>query len=104
MKKINKQRNTRKIRENALKQMRETREMLHKQHPQLFEKIKKLVAASRQDEDAAKHKVEAKARVEEQEEETVHIDRKKNLEAILKYAALKPGSVKLKKELKDFLN
>ena len=103
MKNISKQRKTRKVRENALKQLRETRAMLQKEHPQLFEKIRKIVAGANKAQTADTPSASIKPE-DQAPDEAVTIDRKKNLEAILKYAALKPGSEKLKRELKDFLN
>ena len=98
MKRINKKRKTQKIRENALKQLRETRAHLEKEHPQLLEKTREII------EKAGQTPEMTDSHQDSDPDETVNIDRKKNLETILKYAALKPGSDKLKKELKDFLN
>ena len=98
MKRINKKRKTQKIRENALKQLRETRAHLEKQHPQLLEKTREII------EKAGKTPEKPKAQVKEEHGDEITIDRQKNLEVILKYAASKPGSKKLKQELKDFLN
>ena len=98
MKRITKKRKTKKIREDALKQLRETRAHLEKEHPQLLEKIRKIVEKANQAPERESTEMMSGS------DEMISIDRKKNLEAILKYAALKPGSEKLKQELKDFLN
>ena len=104
MKRISKKRKTQKLREDTLKQLRQTRKKLQKDHPDLFAAIQKLVKKASEAEEAGKNQEKPREKASDDEAEMVQIDKKKNLEAILKYAALKPESQKLKKELKDFLN
>lgn len=96
-----------------MKQLRDTRAQMQKDHPGLFTALRTLVAQSSPGPDGedqqkmppSPKKIKPKAPPKE-DEEVVHIDRKKNLEAILKYAASKPDADlgALKKDLKKFLN
>jgi hypothetical protein len=88
------------IQDKALAQMRKTRAALEADHPELIKALRMLVARSQPQ--------EATLTQEKQdfpeEEETVFIDRRKNIEAVMKYAALNPGSDKLRAQLKEFIN
>jgi len=88
------------IQDKALAQMRKTRAALEADHPELIKALRLLVARSQpQEAVVSQEKHEAPA-----EEETVFIDRRKNIEAVMRYAALNPGSEKLREQLKEFLN
>ncbi|MBL4804196.1 MAG: hypothetical protein JKY71_04965 [Alphaproteobacteria bacterium] len=88
------------IRDKALEQVRKTRAEMAKDHPQLFKALRLLVAQSQE---AQKPQEQARS-ADTSKEETVAIDRQKNLEAVIKYAALNPGSEKLRAQLKEFIN
>ncbi len=103
MKRIKDKRKTEQLRKDALKELRKTRAHLEKEHPELMKAMRQLVEKAGE---AEKKPVSEKKNLVKdiQDEDTVIIDRKKNLETILKYAALKPGSDDLKKQLKDLLH
>ncbi len=87
------------IQDKVLAQMRKTRAEIEKDHPQLFKALRMLVSQAHTDQTPEK-----KLQPKPAEEETVAIDRQKNLEAVIKYAALNPGSEKLRAQLKEFIN
>ena len=102
MKRIKDKRKTEKLRKDAMKELRKTKAHLEKEHPALMEAMRKLVKKAGKVEEAPK--VEEPKPQENTEEDVVVIDRQKNIEAVLKYAALNPGTGDLKKQLKDLLN
>lgn len=109
MKHIDKKRKSKKLRADTLKQLKDMRAVLEKDHPELMRSMRTLLKkihptgnADKPLNEENKSKNTSKSKAEEAE--FVTIDRQKNLEAILKYASTKPASDKLKKELKDFLN
>ncbi len=103
MKRIKDKRKTEKLRKEAMGELRKTRAHFEKEHPALLEAMRKLVAkVGKVEEEQATPEETAKP---VDTDEMVVIDRQKNLEAVLKYAALNPGtSGKLKKQLKELLN
>lgn len=100
MKRIIKKRKTRKIREDALKQLRETKAKLQKDHPDLWAAVKKLVEKTGAAEAAFPDAKTAPV----QGNETEVVDKEKTMEIILKYAAKNPDAKSIKDELKKFLN
>ncbi len=95
------------VRKAALKQLRETRAIIENDHPQLFKTLQILVRRNDQQSVKPLPKQEAPLikTTNNNEVETIPIDRHKNLEAILKFAASKPGDNKeLKNTIKQFLN
>jgi hypothetical protein len=117
MKRIKDRRKTEKLRKEALNELRKTRRHFEKEHPALLEAVRQLVEkAERGNEQAGQgepgvkramkvvEKTEARVQGGRCEDDMVAIDRKKNLETVLKYAALKPGAYDLKKYLKDILH
>lgn len=81
--------------------MRKTRAALEADHPELVKALRMLVARSQPQEKLPQQQEKQAPLVEE---ETVFIDRRKNIEAVMKYAALNPGSDKLRAQLKEFIN
>jgi len=102
MKRIVKKRKSSKLRTETMRQLRDMRAALDKEHPELMKAMRKLVAKTHAQ--PAPPVKKEKSLKKEIPDDAVQIDREKNLEAILKYAASKPASDELKKELKDFLN
>ena len=112
MKRRTEQRQAKKLRETVMKQLRDTRAQMQKDHPGLFTALRTLVAQASPAPDQGQQKAAPspkKTKLKQppkEDEEIVQIDRKKNLEAVLKYAASKPDAdlSGLKKDLKKFLN
>lgn len=109
MKRRTEKRQAKKLRESVLKQMRETRAQLQKDHPGMFAALRALAAKANPQPQSSPPPESEQPEKEEKlsgEEEVVHIDRKKNLEAILKYAASNPDADldALKSDLKKLLN
>lgn len=116
MKKIIEERKSRSIRENAMREMRKTRAKLEKEHPEMLAGIRRLLALSQKKTKAGdvlpkqneklqpNPQPESDPKHEPRGQESIKIDRNKNLEAVLKYAAKNPGSQALKDSLKEFLN
>jgi len=102
MKRIKDKRKSEKLRADALKELRKTRAHLEKEHPALMEAMRQLVEKAGEVEKTPLKTEEVNQDTEE--DDMVNIDRKKNLEVILKYAALNPEAGDLKKHLKDFLH
>ena len=103
MKRIKDKRKTEKLRKDAMKELRKTRAHFEKEHPALLEAMRQLVAKVKKVEEKQSKTEEITKQADP--DEMVVIDRKKNLEAVLKYAALNPGtSGDLKKHLKGLLN
>lgn len=92
------------IRDKALEQVRKTRAELQSDHPQLFRALRLLVEQAQGGDQKPQKTVQAQAQAKSGSEGSVAIDRQKNLEAVIKYAALKPGSEKLRAQLKEFMN
>lgn len=92
---------SRKLREVVFRQLRQMRSKMKEEHPEVLETLQKKLV---QKEGMPPEKKPVMKRSAEVETETVTIDRHKNLEMILKYAAAKPGSAKLKAQLKKLLN
>ncbi|MEZ5813811.1 MAG: hypothetical protein R3E13_03690 [Alphaproteobacteria bacterium] len=118
MKRIKDKRKTEKLRKEALAELRKTRRHFEKEHPALLEAVRQLVAKGARDKEGGTRqgepdvkptvkvveKTKSPVQGESCEDDMVVIDRKKNLETVLKYAALKPGARDLKKYLKDILH
>ena len=100
MKRIYKKRKSKALRKQALEQLRETRDMISKNNPDLLEEMRVKLEAAQQMQTAAVKK----APMPEPKVEVEAIDRTKNLEVILKLLSMQPENESLKKELKEFLN
>ena len=124
MKKINDKREKQRIREEAMEQLRKTKAHLEQEHPALLKAMRLFVAKTGQGQ-AAKAEKETPAPVKRikvkpgaamaqkpvvaqpearSNDDLVVIDREKNLETVLRYAAANPNMGKLKEQLKDLLN
>ena len=100
MKRVYRKRKAKKIRDSALEQLRETRAHIERTNPDLLESVRKIIERAARSDDKKGPEVEAEALPNEM----IYIDRKKNLDVILKYAASRPDPTLIKEELKKFLN
>ena len=90
MKRIYKKRTRSAIKEKALNQIKETRSKMYEEHPELFKAIELLVKQSQ------KQGVV--------QEDSIAIDKEKNIETVLRFISLKPESSQIKADLKKILN
>lgn len=89
MRRIYGKKRSEKAKSEALAQFRETRDMLNESHPGLLDDIKDRILL---------------ADPQQEMPDMVPIDRKKNMETILKFIEMSPDSGLLKGELKTFLS
>lgn len=104
---MTKKNKTPELREKTLKQLQNARAQLQKEHPETFAALQKLaLMVAEKQPDKAAPRVETKKSKQPPKQETQAVDRKKNLEIILKYAASNPGVDlgELKEEIKRFLH
>jgi len=89
LRRIYSKKETGKPRDRALAQFRETRDMLNQSHPGLLAALKGRILGDDSEEEIP---------------DMVPIDRKKNMETVLKFMEISPDSDLLKGELKTFLS
>lgn len=88
--------NSKKIREKALKQLRETRAKINADHPDLLASVKKTI-------ERVKNAPAAPKPVIEQSTKEIKINREKNLKAVMKFLALSRQSDSFESKLKKML-
>ena len=99
---MNKPESKKTIRNKVLKQLREKRAAFEKEHPEMVKALRLLMSEAQDVPKKAEPKIEEPQNTISSGDE-IRIDRQKNLEAIMKYAALKPGSEKLRAQLERIL-
>ncbi len=97
MKRILQDRKSRSLRKAALEQLRETRNQITRNNPDLLEGMRvKLEETKKQSRSAPPSPSIAP--------ETIKIDQTKNLQTVLTLLAMQPDNEGLKRQLKEFLN
>lgn len=81
------------LRKYALEQLRETRKRMEREHGELFDVVRKMISES------GGYAVQDMGNMTEEK-----IDRKKNLETVLKFAAIKPQADNLRRALEKIIN
>ena len=103
MKHILKKRKSAAIKQKAIEQLRETRELINEKHPALLDSMRSLVEKVQE----VGNKPTSPPVISNNDAlagEVIQIDRQKNIETVLKFMELKPQSDSFKQEIRKFLN
>ena len=99
MKRVVKKNKSKKIREQALSQLKKTRAKIETESPEALEKLKLILEKS--ESEKLSHNTQGEMILDE--DGVVKIDKEKNLSKILKFIQMNPHNDKLKQALRELL-